>query len=107
MIASVGDEVFFHHKGVPKCGKVLCAGLHGCTVKSEKEEHKLKWNHIAGFKSRTPQTYKVVDRGDDAMIVEDQSGRRRLVHIPEEARSERLELEAQAKQSTKPKETVA
>lgn len=98
MSASPGDEVFFHHKGVPKAGKVLCAGKHGCTVEHEGEQHKLKWEHLAGHKTRAPQRYTVVEEGEDGLIVQDASGKRRLVSIPPEARAEQLELEPQKKQ---------
>ena len=63
-----GDEVFFHHRGEPKVGKVLCTGRHGATVEHGKDRHKLKWEHITGFKKRAPQQYKVVEHGDDGMI---------------------------------------
>lgn len=92
MNASKDDEVYFHHKGVPKSGKVLCTGKHGCTVDSAGEQHKLKWEHIAGHKKRAPQRYTVVEEGEDGLIVQDASGKRRFVAIPPEARAERLEL---------------
>lgn len=90
-----GDEVYFHHKGVPKAGKVLCTGVHGCTVEHEGEKHKLKWEHLAGHKSRAPQDYKVIDHGEDGLIVENQHGKRRFLGIPPEAREEQLELSDQ------------
>ena len=92
MSASKDDEVYFHHKGTPKSGKVICTGKHGCTVDCGGEQHKLKWEHLAGHKKRAPQRYKVVEEGEDGIIVEDVSGKRRLVSIPPEARAERLEL---------------
>ena len=95
-----GDEVFFHHKGQPKAGKVLCTGPHGCTVEHEGEKHKLKWEHLAGHKSRSPQDYKVLDHGEDGLIVENQHGKRRFLGIPPEARAEQLEL-AEQKQPKK------
>lgn len=92
MKASKDDEVYFHHRGEPKSGKVLCAGKHGCTVDCGGEQHKLKWEHLAGHKKRTPQRYTVVEEGEDGLIVQDASGKRRLVSIPPEARAERLQL---------------
>lgn len=91
--AAEGDEVFFHHKGVPKSGKVLCTGKHGCTVDHEGTQHKLKWEHLAGHKKRAPQRYTVAEEGEDGLIVADAKGKRRLVTIPPEARGERLKLE--------------
>lgn len=91
------DEVFFHHRGVPKVGKVLCTGRHGCTVEHEGQRHKLKWEHIAGHKSRAPQQFTVEHHGEEGMIVKNQHGQRRLIQIPPEARAEQLELEPQKK----------
>ena len=93
MSASKGDEIYFHHAGVPKAGKVLCAGKHGCTVEHEGKQHKLKWENVAGHKKRLPLRYKVVEEGEDGIIVEDDKGNRRLVSIPPEARNERLKLD--------------
>lgn len=95
--AHPGDEIFFHHQGEPKVGKVLCAGKHGCTVDHEGAKHKLKWEHLSGHKSRAKQDYKVLHHGDDGMIVENQHGQRRFVGIPPEAREEKLGLEPQKK----------
>lgn len=98
MSAAKGDEVFFHHNGQPKSGKVVAAGKHGCHVDEEcGARHKLKWNQVAGHKKRAPQTYKVQEEGEDGVIVANSSGRRRLVRIPPEARAEQLHLEQPAK----------
>lgn len=85
--AAPGDEVYFHHNGEPKSGKVTAAGRHGCTVKHGDTEHKLKWEHLAGHKSRAPQNYKIIEQGEDGIIVEDAAGKRRFVAIPPEARA--------------------
>jgi hypothetical protein len=85
-----GDEVFFHHKGQPKVGKVKCAGRHGCTVHDEDgDEHKLKWEHLAGFKMRSKQDYKVLHNGEDGVIVENQHGQRRYLGIPPDSKPEK------------------
>lgn len=96
MKAARGDEVYFHHKGEPKSGKVLAAGRHGCTVDHGGTQHKLKWEHVAGHKTRAPLNYKVLEEGEDGLIVGDEHGRKRLVRIPPEARAEQLELAPQA-----------
>jgi hypothetical protein len=93
--ACPGDEVYFHHKGEPKVGKVLCAGKHGCTVDHDGTQHKLKWEHLAGHKSRVQQTYTVEHHGEDGMIVKNQHGKRSFMRIPPEARAEQLELQPQ------------
>lgn len=98
-VAYPGDEVFFHHNGVPKVGKVLCAGKHGCTVDHEGTKHKLKWEHLAGHKSRAPQTYKVMEHGEDGLIVENQHGHRRYLAIPPEAKAEQLQVDQPAKKT--------
>lgn len=90
------DEVFFHKAGQPCVGKVLATGRHGCTVEHEGKQHKLKWEHLAGHKTRAPQTYKVLDHGEDGVIVQNQHGHRRLLSIPPEARAEQLELGPQS-----------
>ena len=89
-VAARGDEVFFHRSGKPVSGKVLCAGRHGCTVAHGGKQHKVKWEHISGHKKRAVQRYKVVEKGEDGLIVADDSGQRRYVGIPPEARGERL-----------------
>ena len=99
-VAYPGDEVFFHHNGVPKVGKVLCAGKHGCTVDHEGTKYKLKWDHLAGHKSRAPQTYKVMEHGEDGLIVENQHGHRRYLAIPPEAKAEQLQVDQPAKKKT-------
>jgi hypothetical protein len=95
MNAYPDDEVFFHHKGKPKVGKVLAVGKHGCTVDHEGEQHKLKWEHISGHKKRAPQQYKILHHGDDGMIIENQSGMQHYVGIPSESRAEQLDLSTQ------------
>lgn len=99
MSAYAGDEIYFHKGGQPVSGKVLCAGKHGCTVEHDGKPHKLKWEHVAGHKKRAEQHYTVVEEGEDGIIVQDASGKRRLVSIPPEARAERLGLDSQ---KTKP-----
>lgn len=90
MKATQGDEVYFHFRGEPRSGKVLCAGKDGCIVEHEGKQHKLKWGHIAGHKTRVPQNYKVLEHGEDGLIVQNQHGQRRFLSTPPEARAERL-----------------
>ena len=97
-----GDEVFFHFKGEPCCGKVLATGKHGCTVEHGGKQHRLKWEHLAGHKTRAQQTYKVLEQGEDGLIVENQHGKRRFIGIPPEARAEVLSLGPQKTQARSP-----
>ena len=91
MNAYPGDEVYFHKAcGTPVSGKVLATGKHGCTVEHEGKPHKIKWDRVAGHKKRAQQRYTVVEEGEDGIIVQDATGKRRLVSIPSEARNERL-----------------
>ena len=46
MNASKDDEVYFHHRGVPKSGKVLCTGKHGCTVDCGGEQHFVDYGRL-------------------------------------------------------------
>jgi hypothetical protein len=93
MSAYPGDEVYFHYRGEPSVGKVISVGQHGCTVDSDGKQHKLKWEHLRGHKSRVPQQYRVLHDGEDGVIVENQHGKRRLLSIPPEARSQQLKLD--------------
>lgn len=92
MRATRDDEVYFHKSGKPVSGKVLSAGKHGCTVEHEGKQHKVKWEHISGHKKRAPQNYKILDHGEDGMIVENQHGERHYLSVPPEAKAERLML---------------
>ena len=86
------DEVYFHKGGQPVSGKVVAAGVHGCTVEHEKKHHKVKWEHVLGHKKRAAQQFHVEDEGEDGMIVCDGRGKRHFVGVPPEAKAERLEL---------------
>jgi hypothetical protein len=88
-----GDEVYFHKAGTPVSGKVVAVGQHGCTVEHGGGHHRVKWEHIAGHKKRAVQRYRVLEEGADGMIVADNTGNRRFVGIPPEARGERLVLD--------------
>lgn len=90
--ADCGDEVFFYHGGEPRSGRVVCTGKTGCVVEHGGKQHRLKWSKISGYKSRAPQTYRVIDQGEDGVIVENQHGKRRYISIPAEARDDRLKL---------------
>lgn len=91
--ANVGDEVFFHMGEHPASGRVVCTGKHGCMVDAGGKQHKVKWEQIAGHKKRAMQRYRVLEQGEDGLIVVDGNGRRRYVGIPPEARAERLVLD--------------
>lgn len=87
-----GDEIYFHHKGRPCAGRVVATGKHGVTVHHENEHKRVKWGHVLGHKKRMQQKYQVLDEGEDGMIVQDESGNSRYVHVPPEAKGEKMVL---------------
>lgn len=95
--AYVGDEVFFHHNGTPKSGKVIASGKHGCTVEHEGKHHKIKWGCLSGHKKRTKQSYTVDDLGEEGMIVRAADGSKRFVSIPHESKAEQYALQQKSK----------
>lgn len=86
--AMVGDEVFFTHQDSPCCGKVLSIGKHGATVDHEGKRHRVEWNRVIGHKKRSEQKFKILHEGEDGIIVEDSSGKKRFMRIPPEARDD-------------------
>lgn len=80
-----GDDVFFHHEGQPTSGRVVCHGAHGCTIDHGGEKRRVYWSDVLGHKARAQKQFEVLDRGDDGVIVRDQSGKRRFVagEVPE------------------------
>ena len=77
-----GDEVYFRHKSGPACGKVLARGAHGVTLDHEGQRRQVRWEDLHGHKVKLRPEVKVVDQGEDGMIVEAQGGQRRYVHDP-------------------------
>lgn len=82
----VGDQIYIHHKGGTCCGRVLCHGQHGTTVDVDGAQHRVKWDKVLGHKQRIPMRFKVVEHGEDGMLVEDGQGKRRFMRVPPEAR---------------------
>lgn len=76
------DEVYFRHPSGPKVGRVLSRGQHGCWVECDGARHQMRWADYHGHKTRVRSEVKVVDEGDDGLLVEDRSGRRRFVSDP-------------------------
>lgn len=84
------DEVYFDHPSGPRSGRILAYGKHGCTIDCEGKRHKVKWDRVSGHKKRSELSYNVVDHGEDGMIVEDSSGRRRFIGVPMQNAPERI-----------------
>ena len=85
-----GDEVYFRHKTGPLAGKVLSRGAHGVIVEHKGKRHPVRWGDLHGHKVKVRPEVKVVDQGEDGMIVEDRSGGRRFVHDPLEPPREQM-----------------
>lgn len=81
--AERGDSVYFRHKSGPCSGAVAASGRTGCIVDCEHGRNKVRWEHYLGHKARIQPNYRVVDDGDDGLIVQDGDGRRRYVHDPD------------------------
>lgn len=84
----VGDCLYVHHRGQPCTGVVKAHGRHGVTVDVGGEHHKVKWDKVLGHKTRTAKRYNVVDHGEDGMLVDDGTGRRRFVGISNESKED-------------------
>lgn len=91
---AVGDEVYFHHSSGPGTGRVVSHGKHGCTVDAGGVTHRIKWDRLLGHKKRAAQRFNVVDEGEDGMIVEDASGKRRYLHIPPDSREDKMVMKS-------------
>lgn len=89
-----GDLVFFNHPQGPMSGKVTAAGKHGAHIQTGKVQHKIYWKHVVGLKKRVAQNYNAVESGEDGHIVEDASGQRRFVMVPNEAREDPMVAKA-------------
>lgn len=81
----VGDHVYFKLGDQHTHGKVVCHGEHGCHIDHEGGRSRVYWSDVLGHRTRSAKSAKVVDRGDDGMLVEDDKGRRRFVagELPE------------------------
>lgn len=76
----VDDEAFFHRDGAgPVSGRVVCHGVHGATIESGGQHHKVLWGRVLGLKKRAVREGKVVEQGEAGAIVEHKDGRRVFV----------------------------
>lgn len=82
----VGDHLYVHHQGQPYTGVVRAHGRHGCTVEIDGQHHKVKWSGVLGHKKRAQQRYEVLDHGEDGMLVQDASGKRRFIKITNDSK---------------------
>src|SRR5690242_8419727 len=87
---TVGDELYVNHPSGPVACKVLAHGAHGVTPEHNGKPRRVRWDRVLGHKKRATQAYKVVDEGEDGMIVEDAAGKRQFLNIPPEVREEQM-----------------
>lgn len=83
----VGDEIYYRHpeKGVLS-GPVVSAGKDGVRVRQGDDHHGVTWQHLLGHKTRKVRRMKIVERGEDGFLAEDEHGQREYVagEAPEE-----------------------
>ncbi len=86
----VGDAVYFKLGDQHTHGKVVCHGEHGCHIDHEGGRSRVYWNDVLGHKARSATSARVVDKGDDGFLMEDDKGRRRFVagELPEPERED-------------------
>ncbi len=90
----VGDHLYVHHAGQPCSGVVRAHGEHGVTVKIGGRDARVTWKHVLGHKKRAAKRYRIVDEGEDGMVVEDAGGGRRFVAIPPESKEDPMMVKA-------------
>lgn len=76
------DSVYFQHpeKG-PTHGVVAAVGAHGFTADSEEHgECQVPWGDFIGHRKRATRSVKVVDQGEDGMLLEEEDGSRSYFH---------------------------
>ena len=80
-----GDEVYFKAGDQHTHGRVVSHGAHGCHIDHEGGRARVYWDDILGHKSRSAKSAKVLNKGDDGFLMEDDKGRRRFVagEVPE------------------------
>ncbi len=77
---NAGDEVYYQHTDGPKSGKVSAVGHHGATVEvPEGGTENVKWGNFLAHKQRSQVQMRVVDRGEDGAILQDEKGKRHFV----------------------------
>lgn len=81
-----GDEIYFQHPehGVLR-GRVLCAGVHGCTVQHQHGRRRVRWGEVHGHRKRAEQAFIIADQGEDGFLAEDRRGRRMFVRHGEDS----------------------
>lgn len=80
-----GDHVYFRLGDQHTHGKVVCHGEHGCHIDHEGGRSRVYWSDVLGHKERSAKAARVVDKGDDGFLMEDDKGRRRFIagELPE------------------------
>lgn len=77
-----GDEIYFRDSaGEVQFGIVAAVGKHGALVDVTGEdgkatEHRVEYAHFIGHRKRRERHLRVIDRGEDGSIMEDEQGKR-------------------------------
>lgn len=76
--AEVGDSIYFRHPQRGACfGTVAASGADGCLVDDEDgNECCVHWDDVLGHRKHAERHMRVVDRGEDGSILEDERGKR-------------------------------
>lgn len=95
----VGDHLYVHHGGQPCAGVVRAHGRHGVTVEIDGQHQRVKWDKVLGHKRRLPQSYEVLDHGEDGMLVRcTKTGQRRFVAVPNDSKEDPMVAKAFGRQ---------
>lgn len=75
------DQLYYHHKEEGVCsGSVLAVGQHGVTIDHPSGPRKVRWEGVLGHKQRRARRLKLLERGEDGGIGEDEDGKRVFIH---------------------------
>ena len=77
-----GDCVYYRHPETDQVhhGKVAAKGEHGFLVDADGGgEHRVLWDRYVGHRKRMERRMRIVDEGEDGILMEDDSGQRIFV----------------------------
>lgn len=93
----MGDEVYYRHpeRGVLS-GPVVSSGADGVLVRQGNDHHGVTWDRLLGHKKRRIRKLKVVERGEDGFVFEDEDGNRDYLagEPPEAKKNGQIEIDA-------------
>lgn len=71
-----GDQLYYTGPAGVSIGQVVCWGKDGATLEDTGRRTPVRWEHVLGHKERASFSARVVDQGEDGMVVEDDRGER-------------------------------